>query len=318
VALALLAALIAVPALLSKSASPKPLASLPAASATPGAPGESATATPVVSVNQLPIRRRLNGTAHDPFQQQSGSGSNVASGSGSTSSSAQSALSRATGASSSARTNTGTGSSSSGGKSSSSTGSKSTGGTTPSTTTTPTPTPTPGPTPPTVSVLADNESYHVVLAMTNAAGGLNTLDPLERLSVLPSKAQPLMVELGVLKGGKRVMFALQPGAVVSGPGSCTPGPIDCEILSLAKDQIETLSQQTPGGGTAPVTMFAVTGIKVDKHSSTAAASSARQKVSQAGRQLLANSQLAALSLFQYRPSLGSVVNLQNLKVGGGT
>ena len=41
----------------------------------------------------------------------------------------------------------------------------------------------------------------------------------------------------MLKGGKQVLFAVQQGAAVSGPGTCTPGPIDCEILALAPGQI---------------------------------------------------------------------------------
>ncbi len=153
--------------------------------------------------------------------------------------------------------------------------------------------------------------------MTNSSGGLDTIDPLERLSILPSKQTPLMVELGVLKGGKRVLFALQPGAVVSGPGSCTPGPIDCEVLSLAVNQIENLGVQS-GSGVSPVTMFAVTAIKADKHPSAAAAWQARNKASAAGRALLNSSALSALSLFEYKPSLGALVSLQNLKVGGST
>src|SRR5205823_220376 len=80
-------------------------------------------------------------------------------------------------------------------------------------------------------------------------GGINTIDPLERLSVVPSPKQPLLVELGVLQGGKRVLFAVQPGAAVSGPGTCTPGPIDCEVLTLAPGQTEGVSKQTSTGTT---------------------------------------------------------------------
>jgi hypothetical protein len=139
---------------------------------------------------------------------------------------------------------------------------------------------------------------------------VNPIDPLERLSPLPSAGQPLVVELGVLQGGHRVLFAVQPGTVVSGPGACTPGPIDCEILSVAQDQVETVSS----GSTA--VSFAVTGITAQQHPSTAAANAARQAVDRAGRDLLSNSPLSALSLFQYQPQIGAVVDLRNLTVGG--
>jgi hypothetical protein len=162
-------------------------------------------------------------------------------------------------------------------------------------------------------VLTAKDSYAVKLAVTDSTGNLDTFDPLERLGVLPSKQQPLLIELGVLRGGHRVLFALEPGAAVSGPGTCTPGPIDCEILSLAPNQIEELSIAS-ATGTTSVATFAVTGIKVDHHPSAAAASKARQKVSAEGRALLNSLSSPALSLFSYRPGLGAIVDLRNLKV----
>jgi hypothetical protein len=157
----------------------------------------------------------------------------------------------------------------------------------------------------------------VTLAITNDAGGVGTIDSLERLSVLPSQQQPMLVELGVLKGGHRVLFAVQPGTVVSGPGVCTPGPIDCEILSLAQDQTEGLAKQSPTG-LAAGPLFAVTAISAVEHASAAAADKARRAEALAGRVLLNNSTLDALSLFHYEPSLGTVVDLRNLTIGGGS
>jgi hypothetical protein len=154
----------------------------------------------------------------------------------------------------------------------------------------------------------------VSLSITNASGGLNTIDPLKRLSVLPSTRQPLLVELGVLKGGSRVLFAIQPGTVVSGPGTCTPGPIDCEILSLGQDQTEGVSVQSTGGPVS-VALFAVTGVTASDYSSAAAADKARRQESSAGRQALDASSLDALSLFRYEPSVGAVVDLRNLTAG---
>ena len=66
----------------------------------------------------------------------------------------------------------------------------------------------------------------------------------------------------------------------------------------------------------PVAEFAVTGITAAEHSSAAAASKARHAVSKAGRDLLSKSSLSALSLFQYQASIGAVVDLRDLTVGG--
>jgi hypothetical protein len=104
--------------------------------------------------------------------------------------------------------------------------------------------------------------------------------------------------------------------VVGGPGKCIPGPIDCEILSLAPSQTETLSVQMSTGPVA-LAEFAVTAIKTDEHSSAAAADKARQTASAAGRHLLSTSKLSALSLFPYDASLGALLDRRNLTGGGG-
>lgn len=159
--------------------------------------------------------------------------------------------------------------------------------------------------------LTATQSYNVTLAVTNSAGGLDTIDSLKRLSILPTSNQPLLVELGVLKGGHRVLFAVQPGTVVNGPGTCTPGPIDCEILSLGQDQTEGLSVQSPKSATH-VALFAVTAITAAEHPSLADAQQARRQESGAGRRLLDADTIAALSLFRYDPSIGAVVDESNL------
>jgi hypothetical protein len=155
------------------------------------------------------------------------------------------------------------------------------------------------------------QSYAVSLAITNSSGGLNTLSPLTRLSPLPSARRPLLVELGVLKGGSRVLFAVQPGTVVNGPGKCIPGPIHCELLSLTQSQTEKLSVRSTSG-TVAVALFAVSGIRVVRHTSRSAAQRARRAQSVAGRRVLNHSSLGALSLFHYAPGVGAVVDLRNL------
>jgi hypothetical protein len=306
VAAVLALALVAIPVLVSKAAAPQPVAAPTDAAA--GASAAPATAVPAVSVDNTPTHSSLAGRTHDPFAQQQPPG---------TSSKTSAATTTTTTTTGVANTTTSPGSSASGGSTPSS---GTAAGRTPPTST-PTRTPperiTPSVTPkPAPTGLTATQSYHVKLAITNSAGGLDTIDPLERLSVLPSEQQPLLVELGVLKGGRRVLFAVEPGTVLNGPGTCTPGPIDCEILSLAQDQTEGLSRQSPTGVVA-VALFAVTAIIADQHSSAAAAARARRMVSAAGRDLLSTSTLSALSLFPYEPSLGAVVDLRNLTVGGG-
>jgi hypothetical protein len=320
VAVALLIGLVAVPVVLSKSPSSSASTQAPAA-------GGSGSTGHTVSVKLAggPGDAGLHGKARDPFAQQhgatattpvggvpAGSGSSVSLASTGTSVSVGAGSSPSTGSGSSPRGGSSVGGSNAGGGSGSSVTSAGGSYSAPAASGQPaTPVHTTKPAP---AGLGATQSYAVAIQVSNSSGGLNLLDPVERLSPIPSGSQPLLVELGVAQGGRRVLFAVQPGTIVTGPGSCTPGPIDCEILSLSPDQTETVSTQLAGGTT--IAQFAVTGISAADHPSVAAANKARNAVSAAGARLLDNSPLQALSLFDYEPSVGAVVDLRNLTVGG--
>jgi hypothetical protein len=296
VALVLIVALVAVPVLLTKKA-PTDIVTPP----TGPLPYSSGTTLPAISVQTAPGDSNLTGKSRNPFTPQH-------------------VVTTSTVTTTTPTTTTPTTSTTSAGSGSTSTGSGSTGTTTPATTTpaasstptTPAPTTPPKPAP---TGLTATESYEVSLAITTSGGGLNTIDPLQRLSILPSKKQPMLIELGVLQGGKSVLFVVEPGTVVSGAGTCTPGPIDCEILSLNPGQTEGISKQTSTGG-SPVALFSVDSISASHYPTAAAATKARETASDVGRQLLNQSPLSAISLFQYDPSVGAVVDLRNLTVGG--
>jgi hypothetical protein len=304
VAALLLAVIVAIPVLLTKSASPapQPQAQIPS---TPPPPGGS---IPALNVQTTQPHSRLTGRGHDPFATgASASGASSAAVTAAVSTAFSQATSTLTGG---ASTTTATGT----GGSSIVTSGSSSSGTTPSS---PPPSITGNAKPkPAPSGLKPTQAYDVGLAITNSTGGIDTTDPLERLSTIPSQQQPLLVELGVARGGNRVLFVVQPGTVLHGPGVCTPGPIDCEIVSLAQDQTEQLSTKQGSIGSTQVALFAITNISATDYPSAAAADKARRAASSAGRALLDTSKNQMLSLFQYEPSLGSIVDLRNLKVGG--
>jgi hypothetical protein len=60
----------------------------------------------------------------------------------------------------------------------------------------------------------------------------------------------------------------------------------------------------------------VNSITAAEHPSAAAADAARRAGFAVGRKLIANSPLAGVSLFQYDPNVGAVVDLRNLTIGG--
>lgn len=290
-AAALLVAIVAVPVVLSSSSGAS------AVTPPPATPAPTANGLPAVNDTAAPATAAPTGSARSPFAPVGGTST------GSTTTSTTTLPSTTTSP---------TGSSTLAGSTSGGTGSTTppttvpSGGQTPGQPTIPTPKPKK-----TIPTLSPDESYSVSLAITRSTGALDTLHPLERLTPLPSTQQPLLVELGVLKGGSRVLFAVQPGTVVSGKGTCIPGPIDCEILSLAQAQTERLSIQT-STGLARVAMFAVTGISAVKHPSRSAAMKVRNQQSSAGRRVLDHSSLRALKLFRYAPGAGAVIDLRNL------
>jgi hypothetical protein len=301
IAIGLIVALVAVPVLLSKKTSTDLVTPQP----TGGLPYSTGTTLPAISVQTTASSSQLPGRSRNPFTPQ-----HVAT-----------TTTTATTPTTPAGPTTGSGTSTSTGSTGGSTGGGSGAASTPApSSSTPAPAPAPAPKPapakPGPARLTATQSYEVSLAISGTTSGdLNTIDPLERLSILPSPQQPLLVEYGVLQGGRQVAFAVQPGAAVSGPGTCTPGPIDCEVLTLAPGQMEAVSKQTPTGST-PVADFQVNSITAAQHSSVAAANQARAHANEVGRKLLLQSSLTALSLFQWDPSVGAIVDLRNLTVGG--
>ena len=302
-ALVLLVAIVAVPIALSKSSSAAPVGSVP-----PPTPPPAGTSLPTLNVQSTPGHSRLRGHGRDPFAGKSSSQSTTTSSSATSSQSTTGSGTTSGGAGAGgASPSSNTAPAGAGSTSASQAPPSSKPASPPSITNNQKPTPAP-------TGLAANQSYDVTLAVTDPSGGLDTIDSLERLSVLPSAASPLLIELGVLEGGRRVLFAVSPGTVVSGPGTCTPGPIDCEILSLGQEQTEGISVHSATGSES-VALFAVTGISADRYSSATAADNARRGESQAGRALLDSLPLDALSLFRYEPSVGAVVDLRNLTAG---
>jgi hypothetical protein len=305
VPLVLVAVLVAVPVLLSKS---------PAAQHSGPSLGLAIAATQTgsaVTVDSTPVQAPLGPGSRDPFTQQKLPGAALVKAAASTSGVRVGTTAASTASTSSGSTgSTGsTGTTSAGTGSGTSTGTSTTGTTsTPTTTTTPSHKVTP-------AGFAPTDAYHVSISITNKSGGVTPLDPFQRDGTLPNNQQPLLVELGVAQGAHKVLYAVQPGSVVSGPGTCTPGPLDCEILALAPGQTEGIATQSTNGPVS-VALFQITGISVDRYASKAAAGKARAATDAVGRSLLADSTASTLSLFQYDPSLDAVVDERNLTVGG--
>jgi hypothetical protein len=293
-AVVMLVAIVAVPLVLAKTPAPVPPAPAPVA-----AVGASVRpALPSVTVGTTTSRSALNAKPYNPFTPSKQAKSASTTATAVVSSATNLAASKAS-AGASGNTTT-----------SSSTGTSPTGspGTVPGS---PVKIP-PGHAKPAPVGLRPDQAYEVTLAATRADGGLDTTPSLERLSAVPRPAQPLLVELGVLTGGRRVLFAVLPGTNISGPGRCIPGSVDCEVLALGVNQVETVWGSNP----STATEFAVTAIGAGTLPTRAAAMKVRTATSAQGRALLAASGLIAPNtMFSYDANLGAIVDLRNL-VGG--
>ncbi len=298
VAVALLVAVVAVPVMLTKSASP--------ASATHGTPSlaipvDIAKTGPSVTVDASPSQAALNGGTRDPFTQQVKASSTTSS---TTAAAANNAAAAVTSAVSTAT---------SGATGSTGSGSSSTGGTYTSPTTPTTPTTPSTPSAPKSAALAKDQVYAVGLSLSDPSGSLTSPSLQVRDSVFPNPQAPVLVYLGVLEGGQRALFAVMPGTSLSGQGSCIPGPVYCQILSLGQGQQESVA--TADTASTPY-QFQVEKIFGATQSSVAAATKARNAVSAAGRAALDNAALSATQLFSFDPSIGALVDQRNLTVGG--
>ncbi len=206
IALVLVAALVAVPLLLSKPADKT--ASLPASTA--DIPDGQGTTDSIVSVGDAEKRDRVRavlGDRKDPFrpaqllrvkkdasQEAAAAATTVNAGSGADSGSSDTA----------------------------------TGGTTPVATPTPTPAPT-------------FELYSLKVRFGSAAGGLKTRE-VKRLTGLPGGANPAALYLGLRDDHKSAVFIIDAGVQVLGDGHCEPAPDDCQTLTLKKGETEFLTR----------------------------------------------------------------------------
>ncbi|WP_027008108.1 hypothetical protein [Conexibacter woesei] len=295
VAVALVAALVAVPIALggkSEATTPPAVASAATSSATPS----PTTAAQVVSLEQQAAGKTANASSvRDPFvqhHQPHATDAEIRASVKTTAEALVAALAPKKRAATSASTSTGGGSSSSTG------GSTSTGTTTPSTgTTTPS---TGGTTTPAKKVT----TYSVDLSF-GESGAERKYNNIARLTPLPSSDSPFFVYMGLSADKRSATFLINGDVVPSGDGHCTPSPTDCQQITLTRGDIEFFDMQS---GTAGVVQYQLELLNIKATTTTAAkAQTAKARESKAGRDVIR--QIVAtdpdkLSSLTYNKSLG--------------
>jgi hypothetical protein len=288
VAIALVAALVAVPIVLGGSSDPSGTS---VAGVTPAtAPGSGTSQAEVVSLEEAAAGKvQRKGALKNPFVQHH----------------QPKVVTATTEASSAAPPST----SSSASQSAGSTGSSnaSTGGTSD----TPAPSDTTDTTPKTddKADVKKSTTFRVAFAF-GEEGAMRTYNNVARLTPLPSSDNPFFVYLGLAEDGKSAIFLISGAAETSGDGKCMPSADDCQQIALKAGDTEFLDVASGTAGTVEYTLT-VKAIKKTTAASTATAAKARARESKAGREYLRQlvaEDPTALDAWNYNRSLGLLVS----------
>jgi hypothetical protein len=188
-------------------------------------------------------------------------------------------------------------------------GTSDTGGTSDTTTTKPDPKPATKPKPATPAPETEADDTYRVKLTFGEVGAEKTYDNVARLTPLPSSDNPFFVYLGLADDQKSAIFLVDADAVPTGDGTCQPSPEECEQVELKAGDVEFFDLQS---GTAGVVQYQLSleSIKKVSVASKATAAAAHARESKAGReylrQLVAENP-TALDDWDYSKSLGLLI-----------
>lgn len=158
---------------------------------------------------------------------------------------------------------------------------------------------------PTVSA----DAYRVKLSF-GEVGAEKSYDNVARLTPLPSSDNPFFVYLGIEGDDvKSAVFLISADAVANGDGTCKPSATDCQQVVMQAGDTEFFDLQS---GTAGVVQYELDLKSIKKYTaaSTASAAVARARESKAGREVLRQLVVqdpGALDSWDYSKSLGLLV-----------
>lgn len=131
----------------------------------------------------------------------------------------------------------------------------------------------------------------------------------QRLQALPDSDAPVLVYLGVLKGGKVAVFMVDHGTSAQGDGSCKPDADTCETIQLRVGDTEFFDVLGEDGKITSQYQLDLVDIKVKHTSSAAAARKAYAKESKSGRKVLRARQASRPLRYSYDVRRGVVKRL---------
>ena len=142
------------------------------------------------------------------------------------------------------------------------------------------------------------ELYSVTVRFGDSESDSLDTSVLPRLKPLPSASDPVLVYLGPGNGGKTAVFVLDESLEPQGDGVCKPSPANCETLHMRAGETTFLDVLDDEGETTAQYQLDVVKIKTRKASPTKIGA-ARARASKAGLSVL-KSREAAVGPLRYR------------------
>jgi hypothetical protein len=146
--------------------------------------------------------------------------------------------------------------------------------------------------------------YTIAMRFGQAASLRSFHDPI-RLTTLPSTANPQVVFLGVVKGGKSAAFLLSSKVTPTGDGTCEPVPAGCQVLRIKPGGTEFLDV----AGATGLVQYELDLVRIGVQHTTkkAVATRAVHRVSTAGKTAVRTLGTNVLSGYVFSTQLGVLV-----------
>lgn len=145
------------------------------------------------------------------------------------------------------------------------------------------------------------ELYSLIVRVGDPDAGLKTRN-LKRLTGLPGGTSPALLYLGLRDDHKTAVFIVDAGATVLGDGTCQPAPDNCQTLELRPGETEFVTRGEK--------LYEVDLVKIitKKTSSPKAVQSAHRSVARGGRQALRR-RIAQVGAYRYSERSGTLEKL---------
>jgi hypothetical protein len=148
-------------------------------------------------------------------------------------------------------------------------------------------------------------TYEVTLRFGPTEGERRNLRNVARLTALPSATHPVVGYVGVLRDGKAAAFLVSSKASASGNGHCTPSAADCKTIELRAGDAEYFRFAESDG--RPAAWYYLKLLHIDRRAAGAAAARAAYARRSGAGLAVVRAAAASVRAYRYVPALGVLV-----------